>query len=113
MNGFPKCLALLALAFALPAAQADTAPVEVKVTFSDLNVATPAGARALYQRMRRGAEAVCAPHDGKDAEHHGRFRSCVGQALARAVTTVDRPVLTAVAQGRDPMKTEAATVANR
>jgi UrcA family protein len=69
---------------------------QTKVHFGDLNVDHPAGAAELYRRIRNAAESVCG-----DPQLPGShmislsWRSCVEQAVNRAVAAVDRPALTA------------------
>lgn len=56
------------------------------VRFADLDVARPAAAQELYRRIRKPARTVCAAYGPV-----GYDRSCVGQAIARAVADVDAP----------------------
>jgi UrcA family protein len=69
---------------------------QITVRFGDLNLDQPAGAAALYRRIRLAAEHVCG-----DPRPPGSFipshfwRSCVAQAIERSVIAVDRPALTA------------------
>jgi len=69
------------------------APQEI-VKFGDLDLTRPAGAQELYRRITRAARDVC------DAAIPGRLavaiahRRCTEQAVARAVATVDNPLLT-------------------
>jgi UrcA family protein len=91
---------LLVGAWQFDAAAAD-APVsaDVKQTtvhFGDLNVDHPAGAAVLYQRIRLAAQEVCGdPHLPGSHMNSPSWRSCVEQAVNRAVAAVDRPALTA------------------
>jgi UrcA family protein len=69
---------------------------QVTVHFSDLNPDQPAGAAALYRRIRHAAEQVCG-----DPKKPGTnipslaWRSCVADSIERSVIAVDRPALTA------------------
>ena len=60
------------------------------VTYADLDLARPAGAQQLYQRIERAAHLVC-PAYGPG----GYERGCVHEAIARAVAEVGAPLLTA------------------
>jgi UrcA family protein len=62
------------------------------VKFQDLNVATPAGAAALYVRIHSAAKRVCfEPGEwGQTREY-----ACVKDAEARAIQKVNLPMLTA------------------
>jgi UrcA family protein len=67
---------------------------QITVRFGDLN--QPAGAAALYRRIRLAAERVCGdplPPGSAIPSHY--WRSCVAQAIERSVIAVDRPALTA------------------
>jgi UrcA family protein len=71
------------------------APTEV-VRFSDLNLDTAAGVRILYGRLQAAAGIVCEPLEPVGTLVPSvAWRSCIDQAIATAVTRVDRPLLTA------------------
>jgi UrcA family protein len=89
-------LSLLAAVGVSSVALADTA-VNVKsetVRYDDLRLISPVGASVLYARLRSAAERVCGGPalPGQIAEQH-RYRACVDEALAKAVTDVNHPVL--------------------
>jgi UrcA family protein len=67
---------------------------EKAVHFADLDLTRPAGAEALYRRIRSAARSVCqTPGYDKNwslvAEH-----ACFDRAVERAVKSVDSPQLT-------------------
>ncbi len=69
---------------------------QITVRFGDLNLDQPAGAAALYRRIRFAAEHVCGdPLPPGSAIPSQVWRSCVAQAIERSVIAVDRPALTA------------------
>jgi UrcA family protein len=71
--------------------------VEVTVSYADLDLSKPAGAQALYKRIRRAARQVCTPRVVISPIHAGpRFRTCYDEAMANAIAQVNRPVLTAL-----------------
>ncbi len=73
---------------------------QITVHFGDLNLDQPAGAAALYRRIRLAAERVCGdplPPGSLIPSHF--WRSCVAQAIERSVIAVDRPALTAYYRG--------------
>src|SRR5580704_9462852 len=75
------------------------------VKFQDLNVASPAGVAALYGRIHRAAQHVCAVPDNRQLAYVQRANTCVAQAEARAVAQLDIAALTAYVQtknGRRP-----------
>jgi UrcA family protein len=85
-------LAALALCFsAVSAADASSASVTVK--YADLNIASSSGALVLYQRIRAAAEAACAYFWFKTDADEAR---CVRNTIAKAVTKVNQPALSAI-----------------
>jgi len=75
-------------------------PVTKVVNYSDLNLNTPAGAQALYGRLRTAAVKVCAQYEGLTLKAMSQQRACVDQALALAVKRVDSTTVTAYHLGR-------------
>jgi UrcA family protein len=86
------------------AADAGSKPINVNVKFEDLNIASPAGARVLYDRIRAAAENACSYYWFKTDADQVR---CVHDGIANAVTTVNRPALFAVynAKNKTPLPT--------
>lgn len=70
-------------------------PLTKVVNFADLNLSSEAGAKVLYGRLRMGAMQVCSPFTGETAREKSNWRECVDQAIERAVSKINRPVLTA------------------
>lgn len=70
------------------------------VTYSDLNLANPAGADAMLKRIRHAAAKVCggAPSAGSLLELR-QYRACVRTAVEEAVRRLDAPLVTALHQG--------------
>jgi UrcA family protein len=77
------------------AAEAGDVPTTT-VRYADLDLSTSQGAARLYSRIRSAAEAVCPGSDRGDLAAKFRWRDCVKQAIAGAVTNVNRPALSAV-----------------
>ncbi len=71
--------------------------VEVKserVSYADLDLSGPAGARTLLLRIRGAAEQVCSPEAFiRDFRDSADYRDCKGEAMARAVDQVDLPLV--------------------
>jgi UrcA family protein len=96
--------ALAASFSAVSAADANSKPVSVNVKSADLNLSSPAGARLLYDRIRAAAESACSYYwFERDAD---QIR-CIHDAIANAVTKVNRPTLFAVynAKNKTPLPT--------
>jgi UrcA family protein len=64
------------------------------VAFGDLNLDSAQGTKALYARLRNGAENVCASFEGRDLFFKRLWQACFDQAVAAAVVQVNRPGLT-------------------
>ena len=74
---------------------ADAIP-SVTVSYADLDLASQAGAQVLYQRIKQAAQTVCAALASKQLERQALWHDCYEQAVANAVATIDRPLLTAL-----------------
>ena len=85
----------------LPAAQAGTIdePRE-RVTFGDLDVSHPDGARALYGRIVAATYRVCSPY--RATGFASQINDCISSAVAAAVNTVDQPALSQLYKTRGP-----------
>jgi UrcA family protein len=70
-------------------------PPTVIVRFADLDLSHSQGVTLLYQRLKRAAETVCAPQNGRDLERQTRYEKCWQTSLGAAVAKVDRAALTA------------------
>jgi UrcA family protein len=77
-----------ATAFAAPNNDAEVATKVVR--FKDLDLATGAGARTLYERIAAAARIVC-----RDAGY-GAVRSCRTRAVDEAVRKVGSPLLSSI-----------------
>jgi UrcA family protein len=64
------------------------------VAFGDLNLDSEQGIKALYARLRNGAEDVCASFEGRDLFFKKAWQKCFDQAMAIGVAQVNRPSLT-------------------
>jgi UrcA family protein len=64
-----------------------------KVTYGDLNLEAPAGAKALLLRIRGAAWRVCG-QDNPRALGEPTAAKCEKDAMSRAVADVDRPLVT-------------------
>jgi UrcA family protein len=88
-----------------PAGVADPRLDDVRhqvVRFDDLDLTQAVGAQELYYRIQTAARDVC-----ENYYRLGRDRSCIEQAIARAVSQVGLPQLTArhlAASNRQPLQ---------
>jgi len=82
-----------------PVARADaiTDVPRLEVTYTDLNIATDAGARTLYRRIATAARQVCPRGEGSIIPKMDEVsRTCIREAIARAVREVNSPRLAEV-----------------
>jgi UrcA family protein len=72
----------------------------VVVRYGDLNLATEAGAKALYKRISVAAQEVCPVNDQRSLAQIAYSHTCRTEAVARAVHEVNSPQLAALQAGR-------------
>jgi UrcA family protein len=79
-------------------------PMQVSVSYADLNIHSAAGVRSLYVRLQSAARRVCTPlDDGRQSPRNLPFQRCYQTALNSAVAGVNEPVLTAMHNSRRPV----------
>jgi UrcA family protein len=97
---------LLTATAAVGTAWADANPavraVSIEVEYTDINLATEAGAESLYYRIVRAARTACGPTDSRSSRVMSEYRGCLRQAIDTAVAEVNSPKLSAVHQNRSP-----------
>jgi UrcA family protein len=106
-------LAAAALATAIGSAPAvfaeDTGAVSATVNYSDLNLASPEGAKTMLQRINQAAEQVCAPRaDIGDYTGRAEWDDCVASRIDLTVTRLGSPMVTAAYAGKRSSKTQLA-----
>jgi len=72
---------------------ADPSSASVTVKYADLNLASPSGALVLYERIRAAAQSACNYFWFKTDADEAR---CLQNTIAKAVTKVNQPALSAV-----------------
>lgn len=83
---------------------------QTTVHFEDLNVDRPAGAAVLYRRIKGAAVRVCGEPKVTGSFMISKYwRSCVADAVDRAVLAVDRPALTAYHRVHTPFDEKASS----
>lgn len=68
----------------------------VKVSYSELDITKPAGAQALYKRIRKAAFAVCGAYDSPMPWYYTARSQCFKTAVDDAVGKVNSPLLTSL-----------------
>ena len=66
----------------------------IVVKYGDLNLNTKDGVKTLHSRLRKAANQVCQPFDGRDLTHNVAYGGCVSDAVTRAVADVGNANLT-------------------
>jgi len=92
-------LALFVAGAVLPAAHAGTnanGEREAVVKYGDLNLANPEGVSVLYKRLHTAAVRVC-EDDSPYPEKKAQVKTCIADAMERAIARVNSPALTAYA----------------
>jgi UrcA family protein len=81
-------------------APADAELGSTKVYFSHDELLDSAGLGRVYHRLRTAAREVCRYYDTRDLGRERAFQQCVAASLARAVTQIHDPGLTAYHEHR-------------
>jgi UrcA family protein len=90
---------------------------QVTVTYRDLAVTTPQGARVLYKRIRFAADEVCSNFDHGDLASKAHKNACMDKAIADAVMHVGEPQLISLYNSKHsaplPASPASSTIASR
>jgi UrcA family protein len=70
------------------------------VRYNRHDLRSSSGQGALYRRLQRAAERVCAADNGATLRERYAARECAAQSLARAVADVNAPAVTAMHQSK-------------
>jgi len=80
----------------------------VKVDFSDLNVASPSGAKVLLGRIKAASSQVCGPAPAlMELDSRADWSKCIGDASGRAVAALNNPLVTDLFERKNPAMTVA------
>jgi UrcA family protein len=98
--------ALASGALIQPAAAQETVTQSIVVKLADLDLSSPAGAKSALTRIRSAAHEVCEPEATiVDIRETVSYGACVADAERHAVSTLDRPEVTALFESRRGNKT--------
>jgi UrcA family protein len=81
---------------AVSAATPDDESLSVAVKYHPQDLSTQDGARALYRKLVRAAEAVCPTNSANPFLPGAAVAECRAQSVARAVFKINNPSLVAV-----------------
>ena len=70
------------------------------VRFPDLDLSKMDGAAALYARLQHAADMACDSLRSRDIGIAGKYRACMQHAVADAVASVNRPLLSQYHESR-------------
>jgi UrcA family protein len=87
-------------ATAAPASAQQFVGPDVVVGYADLDITTVAGAEQLFARIQQAAARVCPPADNQPLVQYMAALRCRNEVLARAVSSVGSPQVTAVFAAR-------------
>jgi UrcA family protein len=107
-------LAAMAVAIAAPAFARTATPVPaISVAYGDLRLSSPADAAVMLQRIRHAAVSACLESRfmiGSDAATVERFETCRREAVSKAVTVLNAPLVTAAFSGQPGARFERAAL---
>jgi UrcA family protein len=93
---FFLCSAIALCALQATAQAADDGLPSKRVSYADLDISTPAGAKVLYRRIVRAAKDVC-EFSGFDSLGAAQLMNrCIDYAIDNAVKDVGAPALSAL-----------------
>jgi UrcA family protein len=93
---FLLCGAIVLCTLQVTARAADDALPSRRVSFADLDISKPAGAKVLYGRIVRAAKEVCQYEPTGPLGLSQWTRGCVDHAIDKAVKDVGSPALSAL-----------------
>lgn len=94
-------LAIVAGGAFLPA-HAETTPSSQQVSYADLDISAPAGARILLSRIEAASEKACAGQLANSPllpRERSLQRACVADAVSQTVAKINSPVLAQLHKG--------------
>lgn len=86
-------LGFAGLTFAAAPSLADEIPTQA-VHYGDLNLERTQGAATLFGRIQSAARHVCANEGSRELRVTSASKTCIKEAIARAVADVNQPQLT-------------------
>jgi UrcA family protein len=90
------CGAIALCTLQVTAQAADAALPSQRVSYADLDISSPAGAKVLYGRIKVAARHVCALNGYNDLGEMQSVNQCTDRAIDKAVKDVGSPELSAL-----------------
>jgi UrcA family protein len=87
-------VALIALTSVTALADQPPATKVAKISLAGLNLSTPEGARAAYERIKTTAERLCFQmSDSRKIDYQAVYKVCVNETLGDTVRRINAPTL--------------------
>jgi UrcA family protein len=83
------------------ASASDDGVRNVTVSYAEFDLSKPAGAEALYRRIKRAAFLVCGGEDSPITWNRSQKDQCISTSVGEAVAKVNAPLLSALHQGQN------------
>jgi UrcA family protein len=90
------CGAVALCTLQVTARASDDALPSQRVSYADLDISKPAGAKVLYSRIKAAARHVCALNGYTDLLAMQAVNQCTDRAIDKAVADVGSPALSAL-----------------
>jgi UrcA family protein len=74
---------------------------KVTVSYAEFDLSKPAGAEALYRRIKRAAFLVCGGQDSPITWNRSQKDRCFSTSVDEAVAKVNAPLLSALHEGQN------------
>ena len=94
------CGATTLCALQVTAIAADDSLPTRRVSYADLDISKPAGAKILYRRIEAAAREVCVPGTREVVRATAPERACINQAIDMAVKHVNSVALSELHSGK-------------
>jgi UrcA family protein len=92
-----SALAALALAgMAAPSALAEKRTVSMTISYADLDLASPAGAKSMLNRLQKASRKVCGTSTHRSPEEMTWAKACMTDAMSSAVSRLNAPTVSAL-----------------
>ena len=95
-TAFFLCGAIALCTLQMTARASSDGPASQKVSYADLDISKPAGAKVLYGRIKAAARHVCALNGYNDLSAMQWVNQCTDIAIDKAVKDVGSPALSAL-----------------
>lgn len=100
ITAFAAAAALSSAAYAEPrtsAVHAETGALSLRVSYGDLDLSRPAGAKVMLRRIKNAADQVCGGKPNlRNLAQARSYRQCIRESTENAVFALNEPLVTAI-----------------